>query len=317
MSYSYTVAIRTLGTAGEKYQKLLNSLERQTVSAESINVYIAEGYPLPKETIGMEKYKYVKKGMLSQRALDYNDVHSEYILFLDDDIVLPSDAVETMFKYLHKYKGDAISPDIFDNSKRGKVAALQMAMSGRMAPRRDDGRWGYKVMRNGGYSYNKTPSKEVYESQTNAGACFLCRKAVFQSINLMEETWIDSLPYPLGEDQITYYKMHKKGFKILTYYNHNILHLDGGNNMSIEKEKSRLYGDLYFKVVFWHRFIYKPEKTFPAKLIDCLAMVYTIMFSIFISLLKLRFDILLVKYSAIRDSISFVKSSDYKSLPLV
>ena len=192
-----------------------------------------------------------------------------------------------------------------------------MVMSGRMVPRRDDGRWGYKVMRNGGYSYNKTPSQEVYESQTNAGACFLCSKTVFQSINLMEETWIDSLPYPLGEDQITYYKMHKKGFKILTYYNHNILHLDGGNNMSIEKEKSRLYGDLYFKVVFWHRFIYKPEKTFPAKLIDCLAMVYTIMFSIFISLLKLRFDILLVKYSAIRDSISFVKSSDYKSLPLV
>lgn len=317
MSYSYTVAIRTLGTAGEKYQKLLNSLERQTISPESINVYIAEGYPLPKETIGTEKYKYVKKGMLSQRALDYNDVHSEYILFLDDDIVLPSDAVETMFKYLHKYKGDAISPDIFDNSKRGKIAELQMAMSGRMASRRDDGRWGYKVMRNGGYSYNKTPSQEVYESQTNAGACFLCSKAVFLSINLMEETWIDSLPYPLGEDQITYYKMHKKGFKILTYYNHNILHLDGGNNMSSEKERARLYCDQYFKIVFWHRFIYKPEKKFIVKLIDCLALVYTIMFSIFISLLKFRFEILSVKTSAIKEGIRFIRSTTYKSLPLI
>ena len=55
----YTAVIRTLGTAGDKYQQLLNSLASQTVKPEEIIVYIAEGYPLPKETIGIERYVYV------------------------------------------------------------------------------------------------------------------------------------------------------------------------------------------------------------------------------------------------------------------
>ena len=65
----YTAIIRTLGTAGEKYQKLLNSLMAQTVRPKDIIVYIAEGYPIPKETVGIERYVFVKKGMVAQRAL--------------------------------------------------------------------------------------------------------------------------------------------------------------------------------------------------------------------------------------------------------
>ena len=81
----YSVAIRTLGTAGEKYQRLLESLERQTVPPKQIVVYIAEGYPLPEETIGKEQYVYVRKGMVAQRALRYDEIDTEYILFLDDE----------------------------------------------------------------------------------------------------------------------------------------------------------------------------------------------------------------------------------------
>ena len=52
--FEYTAVIRTLGTAGEKYQQLLDSLQAQTIAPEARMVYIAEGYPLPKETIGTE-----------------------------------------------------------------------------------------------------------------------------------------------------------------------------------------------------------------------------------------------------------------------
>ena len=100
MSFSYSVAIRTLGTAGEKFQRLLDSLSVQTIAPEGIYVYIAEGYPLPKETINKEKYIYVKKGMLAQRALEYHEINSEYILFTDDDLVLPPNAVELMYTLL-------------------------------------------------------------------------------------------------------------------------------------------------------------------------------------------------------------------------
>ena len=58
---NYSAVIRTLGVAGEKYQILLDSLVAQTVKPNQIIVYIAEGYPIPKETVGIERYVYVKK----------------------------------------------------------------------------------------------------------------------------------------------------------------------------------------------------------------------------------------------------------------
>ena len=80
----YTAVIRTLGKAGEKYQTLLDSLVAQTTPPKEIIVYIAEGYPIPKETCGKEKYVYVPKGMVAQRALNYDEVQTEYILFLEE-----------------------------------------------------------------------------------------------------------------------------------------------------------------------------------------------------------------------------------------
>ena len=151
---NYTAVIRTLGTAGEKYQQLLDSLASQSVQPNEIIVYIAEGYPLPKETIGKERYVCVKKGMVAQRALRYDEVKTEYILFLDDDLFLPDDFVEKMYSALVENELDVISPDIYPNDKRSLKVEIMMTLSGRMRARSGDDEWGYKVMRTGGYSYN-------------------------------------------------------------------------------------------------------------------------------------------------------------------
>lgn len=73
----YTAVIRTLGMAGDKFQKELDSLINQTIKPKGIIVYIAEGYAIPKETCGLERYVYVKKGMVAQRALTYKDYRSD------------------------------------------------------------------------------------------------------------------------------------------------------------------------------------------------------------------------------------------------
>ena len=73
----YTAVIRTLGTAGDKYRQLLESLQHQTIRPSKTVVYIAEGYDLPREATGCEEYVYVKKGMVAQRALQYNEVTTE------------------------------------------------------------------------------------------------------------------------------------------------------------------------------------------------------------------------------------------------
>ena len=90
----YSVAIRTLGKAHDKYLAELKSIERQTVPPKDIFVYLAEGYEKPKETIGKESIIYCKKGMIAQRSLSFDEIDTEYILFLDDDIELAPESVE-------------------------------------------------------------------------------------------------------------------------------------------------------------------------------------------------------------------------------
>lgn len=313
----YTAVIRTLGMAGYKYQRLLNSLNSQSVPPKSIFVYIAKGCCLPVETIGIEQYIYVDKGMLSQRALSYSEVETEYILFLDDDLEFPPDTVCNMFTLLDKYNADVISPDIFPNLRRPVGAEIMMFISGRMRARRFEDNWGYKIMGTAGYSYCKTPQKEALQSETNAGACFLCKKVSFLGIDLENELWVDRMSYPLGEDQIMYYKMHCLGLKQLTWYNHKFIHLDGGGNMTPEKEAKRLYGDVYFKTVFWHRFLYIPEKSEIKRLGLVICIVYYITFTLIVSLLRGRWDILNSKWNALKEAIQFIKSETYKSLPVV
>lgn len=314
----YTAVIRTLGTAGEKFQILLNSLNRQTIQPSKILVYIADGYPIPKETIGKEQYIYVKKGMVAQRALPYHEVDTEFILFLDDDVYLPESAVEQLYRYLTERNADVISPDVFPNAERSFLGKCLMMLSCRMVARRDDGKWGYKVMRNSGYFYNNHPKPGVYWSQTNAGPCFFCRKTDFLKIHFEDELWLDNMKYPLGEDQVMFYKMYLFGLKQLTWFHSGIKHLDAGSTMmNEEKERMLIYSDFRFKTIFWHRFIYLPDKYFLSRLYSILTICYTCFFTLFISLLKCNIDILKLKWKAIKDGISFIRSKEYKDLPLI
>ncbi len=283
----YTAVIRTLGTAGAKYQTLLDSLINQTIRPEEIIVYIAEGYPVPKETVGFERYVYVKKGMVAQRALQYDEVKTEYILFLDDDVFLPSDAVTKLFEQLSSHNGDVISPDVFPNAERPLKQEIMMTLSGRVKARRHDKRWGYKVMRNAGYSYNKFPAP-VMLSQTNAGPCFLCRKSDFLNLHFEKESWLDDMPYALGEDQVMFYKMHLNGLKVMTSYNSGIVHLDAGTaTKNKEKEQILAYCDCRFKMIFWRKFIFKGDNLFN-KMLDMVCFGYTISINLLLSVI--RFD---------------------------
>lgn len=313
----YTAVIRTLGKAGEKYQTLLDSLVSQTIPPKDIIVYIAEGYPIPAETVGIERYVYVKKGMVAQRALRYDEVDTEYILFLDDDVYLAPASVSVLFSQLVENKADVISPDVFDNASRPKIAGLMMTLSGRMRPRKDDGVWGYKVMRTAGYSYNSNPVKPTYLSQTNAGPCFFCSKSAFLKTRFEEELWLDECQYALGDDQVMFYKMYLSGLKVLTSYNSGIKHLDAGGNLTKEKENMLIYSDFRFKIIFWHRFIFMPEKNLLLKAWDCICIGYAFTFAFMVSLLKLKLDILTIKYNSIRDAVRFLRSDEYRRLPAI
>ena len=61
---------------------------------------------MPKETIGKEKYYRCNKGMIAQRALSYEEIDDEWILFLDDDMYLPADYIERAIDFILKSDAD-------------------------------------------------------------------------------------------------------------------------------------------------------------------------------------------------------------------
>ena len=114
-----------------------------------------------------------------------------------------------------------------------------------------------------------------------------------------------------------FYKMHLSGMRVLTSYNSGIKHLDAGDNRSKEKEKMLIYSDFRFKTIFWHRFILRPEKNVLLKVWDCICIGYAFTFAFMVSLLKLKLDILTIKYNSIRDAVRFLRSDEYKRLPAI
>lgn len=309
----YTAVIRTLGKAGDKYQILLNTLMKQTIAPKDIIVYIAEGYDIPMETIGIERYVYVKKGMVAQRALPYDEVETEYILFLDDDLYFPNDGVEKLYDALLKNDAEVVSPNVFENAKIPACDKIRMAFLGLNIPLFCEKKYAYKVLRGGGFSYNNNPIKPVYESTTNAGPCFFCKKSDFLKIRFEEELWLDETFYALPEDQVMFYKMHLCGLKILTSFDSGIIHLDAGstNQGNPLKKLNNLYSESRNKLIFWHRFIFLCENNLIFRLWSILCIAYVYFIRICVMCLKLQRRELGVWLAGMRSAYKFLKSDDY------
>lgn len=318
----YSVVIRTLGTSGEYYQKTLDSIKLQTIQPSAVLVYISKGYAIPKETIGIEQYIYVKKGMVAQRALAYDEVRTEYCLFLDDDVYLPPDAVEKMYNEMRQHNAQVISPCTFDNHKASIKSKFIRALTGKEVCRFGDSKWAFRILRTAGFSYNNNPTQPVYESQSNAGPCFFCRTEDFLRISFQDELWLDAAPYALPEDQVMYYKMYKKGLKVLTSFDTGIVHLDAGSTMGQNKERTLklVYSEYRNKLIFWHRFIYLPDKSLLLRLWDVISIGYAYVIQIFKYSLKTilgKKDEANAFFGGIKDALKFLKSQEYRQLPRI
>lgn len=318
----YTAVIRTLGKAGPKYRQLLDSLMAQTIRPESVIVYLAEGYDTPKETAGIEQVVIVPKGMVAQRALPYNEVHTEYMLCLDDDVMLPANGVEKLYAEMTAFEADAIAPALFPNHLQPFTAKVRLTLFGKEVCRPWPSKWAYKVLRTGGFSYNNSPGNGVYRSQAFAGPCFLCRKKDFVGIRFADERWLDETPYALPDDQVMSYKMYCLGLRLLVSFDTGIEHLDAGTTTQIPDRIERLiYSEYRNKLIFWHRFFYSPANIVgKAWCLACISWAYGL------QLLKGACkralghrgrNTLSCITQGIRDAISYINSPSYKALPKI
>ena len=313
---SYSVAIRTLGTAGEKYQETLDSIQRQLLKPEKIMVYIPYGYDLPKETIGVEEYVRCEKGMVTQRSLPFDEISSDYILFLDDDLSFEPDFVRLLFDGLIAKDGDCICPDIYSVHNNSTLIKIRDFFGGTIP--HFDKRWSFKIRLDGHYSYNSNPTDGVLLTQSGAGACILCKKNAYKAIHFEDERWLDQFHFGLGEDQLFVYKLYRYGYRVLTSYDSKIIHLNAGAGHDSNYLNNAIASG-FCRYMIWYRTIYTYSKSVIWKVRCYTAMLMCIIIcfplNIAIVLKHQSVDYLIAITKGRRRAKQFTKSEMYSKVP--
>ena len=252
--FEYSVAIRTVGKAGDKYIKELESLHQQTVKPKHIYIHLAEGFERPKEQVGIEEYIISPKGLVHQRAFSADGVDTEYLLILDDDVYFPKNSIENMYKALQHYNADGVAPDTFPSQNLSFAQKLIMYGANTTYGRRND-QWAIKIQRTGAFSYNNRPEHGAfYPTQSAAGTALFIKTEAFKAIHYEHELWVDQYPPgTFGEDQLMFNKLYKNGFKILMAYDTGVLHLDANTNKASQKTYDKLYYRAMSQYLTWYR----------------------------------------------------------------
>ena len=204
----YSVIIRTIGKAGEKYQKLLDSIASLVPQPKEVIVVLPEGYELPAEQLGWETFYFSPKGMVAQRMYGIEQCKTPYALVCDD-VSFDSDFVKKLHHPIEMGMAGLTAGPLYSFLPQKGIHAMIDAISGAAVPTIFHKDRYVSVLRTAGYSYNRylNPEKNrFYEAQSLAGTCFYADIAALRQVNFAEEKWIDANGYSAYEDQTMFYK---------------------------------------------------------------------------------------------------------------
>ena len=320
MTYpTYSIAIRTLGTSGDKFRRELESIAAQTIRPEKVVVYIAEGYERPEFTVGKEEYVWVKKGMVAQRALRYVEIGSDCILMLDDDVLLAPDSAERMLKAMADNNADCVGADVFRNHKMPFKTKIYAALTNLVFPR-CDGKWAFKVCRNGSFSYNNHPTRSFYWSQSCGGPASLWRKDALLRLHFEDELWLDSLGFAYGDDMLETYKVYVSTGRLGVLYDSGITNLDAqSSSAGFKKSADYIYTRTKASYLIWYRSIYLNGRDTPwSRLMSATAFslksIWLMLVMSVASVVKLDVHFIKSYFKGLHDGRKAVRTDGFKSL---
>lgn len=316
----YSIAIRTLGTSGEKFVRELESIKRQTVQPEKVVIYIAEGYKRPDYTIGKEEYVWVKKGMMRQRVLPYAEIETPLIMLLDDDVELADDSAEKMLSALDDNHLDCIAAVTFRNyliplSKKFYIAATNLVLP------HWSNTWSVKIHSNGSFSYNNHITKDVYLSQSASGPASLWKKSVFHDLHLEDELWLEQFGFPFGEDVVMFNKLYKNGYRLGMHYNCGVKHLNAQSSSgNFQRDLKKFHTRSMASLMIWYRTCYKLKGLSALKKINA---VFCFSFkALWLSLVHIGASIHLCSlkvlwcyYQGILDGMRMIRTREFQQIP--
>lgn len=275
----YSIAIRTLGRAGEKYQKLLDSIKKSGIQPQKVVVVLPEGFDLPAERLGCEQFVYCQKGMINQRIEALKYISTEYTLFVDDDIEFDEHFVERLLKPLDAGLFDCSTGPLFSffpQSLAGRIAGTLTASVSLSFLRRD---MYVKILRSGGWSYHTfdTTQERCYPTESFAGTCCMIRTQVMRDLHMEDENvWLERFGYACGEDRVMAYKLIKLGYKACIVANALYTHNDARTSTSAQEMNNTkpVFCMYYMHVVFWNRFIQNLERNRVCRVLNRVCFSY-------------------------------------------
>ena len=254
---TYSIAIRTLGRGGDVFRRELEDIAAQTVQPDKVLIYIADGCTRPDFRVGNEEYVWVKKGMMSQRLRHYDQIESDCILMLDDDVSLQPESVAKMLAALEENEADCVGADTFRTHEMPLSMKIYAALTNLVFPHRDDG-WAFKIKTNGSFSYNRKPKTDFCLSQSCAGNAMLWRKNTYDKLHFDDELWLDELSFAYGDDMLESYKVYKNGYRLGVLYDSGIEHLDARSaSRDFRKSPEWIYTRAKAGFLVWWRSCYK------------------------------------------------------------
>ncbi len=323
VSIDYSVVIRTTGKAGEKYQALLDSLAKLDPQPKEVIVVLPEGYDLPLEKLGWERFCFSTKGMVIQRAEGMAQCQTGFALVCDDDVSFPSDFVCKLYEPI--LEGEAVfsSAPLYsflpDNGREKWICSIMLSAVPMVLHKKE--RY-ISILRSTGYSYNKGLDRSVkryYEAQALPWTCFFADVKAFRAIEIEKEAWLDAHGYAALDDQTMFYKAHLMGLKTVVVSNAFYEHLDAGTSTQGNKPEA-LYAGKYNKVVFWRRFIYDMQNNVFQRGAARAAFIYRMLWERFRDYVNMfRGRMTKEEYKVCKQGYSdgrkYIQSKEYRDLP--
>lgn len=232
MTAKYSVAIRTLATNHQLLRHELECVFAQSSPPTDVFIYIAQGYNAPPFRVAGEQYITVPKGMVSQRALPYDEVKTPYLLMLDDDVSLAPDACKKMLEIIDNNNLDCVVADVFMNHKMSVPDKIKAFVTAGTRPLYGQQK-AIKVFCSGAFGYINSPKRDWYPTESGGGPAAMWRTQAWKQIDAQGEKWLDSLGFAYGDDQIIFNKAHKRGFRMAMAFNTGFTHCDGQSSSSI------------------------------------------------------------------------------------
>lgn len=275
---SYSVAIRTLGIAGEKYVKLMNSVAALVPQPKEVVVVLPEGYKEPEYKIGCETFVHSPKGMIIQRLASLEYITSEYILFCDDDVEFGSDFVQKLYEPMKMGYSCSAGPLLEFFPPAGIKYAVASLLGGACVMLHGRDKMYTRILNTGGWSYNrsiKTDEHRIYDAESLAWTCFFINAKAMRDIHFEDEMWIEQNGYAAFDDRVMFYKLMQKGHKSCVVSDAEYKHNDAMTSTR-DLKLEPIYARAFNHYVFWYRFLYQPEMSFGKRIWKRLCIEYYI-----------------------------------------